>query len=380
MKPLCVYIHIPFCLSKCAYCDFLSFSGSKNHAGYIETLCREIANSAAKLAGYSVRTIYFGGGTPTVLETKGLVKIKKTIEENYRVESGAEITIEANPETCGVGMTALGRPLVELRNAGFNRISIGVQSWCDVMLRRLGRVHSAENAEAAFWAARNAGFDNISLDLMFSLPSQSLDDWKFALNKTINLAPEHISCYGLTVEDGTPLAKESDLQLPSDELDRKMYYMARKAFRKAGYSHYEISNFAKPGKHSRHNTNYWTGGDYIGFGLGAHSLVNSQRFSNIENFDEYIACHFSNDYVAFNHHNLTRCERMEEFMFLGLRLMGGISESQFMQTFNESITNVYGKQIENFVKQGLLRCENGRVALTETCIDVCNKIFTEFLQ
>jgi oxygen-independent coproporphyrinogen-3 oxidase len=373
MKPLYVYVHFPFCLSKCAYCDFLSFGGEHGYAPYIDALCREIANSAVKLTEYEVKTIYFGGGTPMVQRSEDLKRVKKMIKDNYLVDKDIEVTIEANPESCDL------RKLADLRGAGFNRVSIGVQSWNDEHLWTLGRAHTADTAAKAFEAARSAGFGNIGLDLMFALPSQSLDDWQSTLGQTVSLAPEHISCYGLTVEDGTPLSKRGDLHLPDDETDRAMYEMAKKTLIGAGYAHYEISNFAETGFASRHNSCYWTGDDYIGFGLGACSYIGGRRFQNITDLSVYTACPFESGYTETNPQQLTEREKMGEFMVLGLRMIEGIREETFYRLFNQKLADVYGVQVDGFVKKDLLKRNNGRIAFTDRGIDISNIILADFL-
>jgi oxygen-independent coproporphyrinogen-3 oxidase len=374
MKPLSVYVHIPFCASKCAYCDFLSFCGESGHDDYIGALCREICANAARFTGYTVRTVYFGGGTPTVLSPSGIKKIFGAITDNYRICTDVEATIEANPESADLPK------LAALREIGFNRVSLGVQSWDDEYLRRLGRAHDAKQAEGAIQAAREAGFGNIGVDLMFALPRQAMDGWRETVRRTIGFSPEHVSCYGLTVEDGTPLSREVDLCQPDDGAERDMYFAARDELTKAGYRHYEISNYAKPGFESRHNSNYWTTeSDYAGFGLGAASYVNYRRYHNTRDLEEYKTSGLINGLTGLNPQDLVRRDLIEEFIILGLRMTEGISVDEFKRRFGADFFEMYAIQTEKQIRQGLALSENGRYRLTDDGIYVSNKILSEFL-
>lgn len=370
MKRLSVYIHIPFCMAKCSYCDFLSFSAQENDFDrYVSVLCEEIVNSAEKLADYKVATIFFGGGTPTVLSASHLNKILETTKNNYLIDESAEISIEANPETVNY------EKLSALRKGGFNRISFGVQAWQDRLLKKIGRIHDSRKAEQAFLDARQAGFENINIDLMFALPEQSIADWEESLNKTISLNPEHISCYSLILEEGSRLFEDKAFILPDDETDREMYYRAKDAIKRAGYKHYEISNFSKTGMESRHNTVYWTGGDYIGLGLGAHSFIDGSRFHNTTDLQKYLLMKFESE----DNEVLSTNDKYAEFMILGLRLLDGIDEGEFLKRFGKELYEIYGKQIEESITQGLLMKSDGRIFLTEKGIDLSNRVFVKFL-
>lgn len=391
MESSSIYIHIPFCMKKCAYCDFLSFSGMENHFdGYVNALCEEIKKVSAELTGYKTTTIFFGGGTPSLLPAELLNKILAAVKNNHNVDKNTEITIEANPETVDC------EKLYKFRQIGFNRISFGVQAWQDSLLKTIGRVHNAEKAEQAVLNAKKAGFGNINIDLMFALPGQSIPDWEESLQKTVALEPEHISCYSLILEEGTRLFSDNGIVLPDDETDREMYYKAKKYLKDAGYRHYEISNFAKPGMESRHNTVYWTGGDYIGYGLGAHSLIRGNRFHNTADFRKYMSIgtgrksghpkggffakrKSTEEFEKEDNEALSVNDKQSEFMILGLRLLDGVSGDVFFKRFGATLDDVYGKELEESTKQGLLAQNGGRFFLTERGIDLSNQVFIKFL-
>jgi len=365
-----LYMHIPFCAAKCAYCDFLSFAGREDCADkYIEALTAEIESYKPHYAGASVESVFFGGGTPTLLDAALLAKLLQKAAHVFAIAPGAEITVEANPETIDYDK------LRALRTAGFNRISFGVQSFDDVLLRRLGRIHSAETAERAIINARQAGFDNINLDLMFGLPGQSMADWRRALSCAIDLDPEHVSCYSLILEDNTPMQRENPQDLPDEEEERAMYAHAREKLALMGYVQYEISNFAKPGFASRHNSMYWTGGDYIGFGLGAHSLLDNRRVCNTDDFTQYLHGDYGREVLE----TLSVADRRAEFMILGLRMTAGVSITEFQKRFGRSIDRVFGTEVEGLTREGLLVQEGDFLRLTECGVDISNRVFTRFL-
>ena len=377
MKNLSVYIHIPFCLSKCDYCDFPSWAGlgQSEINGYIEALGAEIRGAVNELEGYEAQTVFLGGGTPTVLEPEVLGGILDILRENCRISPGAEISAEANPGTFkdADALRILGK-------AGINRLSLGVQTFDDTLLKAVGRSHRGADAAKAFSMARDAGFDNINLDLMFSMPGQTLEGFKRDLEAAVKLAPEHISCYGLIVEGNTPLGKRG--YEPDEDLDRAMYALAREIFLNVGYKHYEISNFALPGRYSRHNYAYWTGIEYRGFGLGAHSLINYTRFHNVYDLDAYISARgFS---PRQNPEVLGEKDRMAEFLILGLRLLNGINFKDFSDKFEKNIFHEYGSPIEELVKLGLLEiCDNeanqSSIRLTIKGLDLSNQVFERFI-
>jgi len=365
-----LYIHIPFCAAKCAYCDFLSFAEREDcAAAYIEALAAEIGSYKKHYAGAEVTSVFFGGGTPTLLSAALLAKPLQVASSVFTIAKDAEITVEANPETVDYDKLCM------LREAGFNRISFGVQSFDDTLLRRLGRIHSAETAERAVINARQAGFTNINIDLMFGLPGQSLPDWTRTLSRAIALAPEHLSCYSLIVEENTPLARENPLDLPDEDTDRAMYAHTREKMALMGYSQYEISNFAKPGFESRHNGMYWTGGEYIGLGLGAHSLLERRRLCNTDNFTQYCNGDTGREVLE----TLTDADLYAEFMILGLRMTAGVSAAVFQKRFNRRIDSVFGAELDALVTEGLLVREGDRIRLTARGVDISNRVFVRFL-
>jgi oxygen-independent coproporphyrinogen-3 oxidase len=317
--------------------------------------------------------VYFGGGTPTVLNEHDAARILRVIKNNYTMCRDAEITIEANPDTVP------GGKLANLRRAGFNRLSVGVQTFDDNMLGKLGRTHTAEAAERVFAKARAAGFDNVGIDLMFALPSQTEDGWEADLMKAVSFSPEHISCYSLSVEDGTSLSKQSGLGLPDEETDRRMYRKAKEILVENGYEHYEISNFAKPGYQSRHNNTYWTHGEYIGFGLGAHSFLEDTRFHNLTDLEGYTARDFTGGYVRVNEQAVSGRGLISEFMILGLRMADGVSVAGFKRRFGRDIDELYPSQITKLLDGGLIVREGGLIRLTELGMDLANRVMAEFI-
>lgn len=286
MKNLGIYIHIPFCKRKCAYCDFVSFSNKQNLVDeYVETLKKEINKCKINKEEYLVDTIYFGGGTPSYIDSKYIIDILEVIRNRFNVSKDAEITIEVNPGT------ASEEKLNDYYKSGINRLSIGLQSVDDKLLKTIGRIHSFSDFLETYSIAKKVGFTNINVDLMTGLPTQNLNDVKISIEKIVELSPKHISVYSLIVEEGTPIEEKiskKELFLPSETLERKMYWTVKEELEKNGYIHYEISNFAKQGYESKHNTSCWNQEEYIGFGLAAHSYINNTRYSNTENLENYI--------------------------------------------------------------------------------------------
>lgn len=374
MKPISIYIHIPFCKSKCLYCDFASFANmDKNYNDYVQALILEIKSKACTYKAYEVNTIFIGGGTPTVLPSISIVKIIDMLYQFFTISKDAEITIEANPGTIE------DEKLNALRQAGINRISMGVQAWQDRLLKKLGRIHTQQQFVEGFYQARQAGFDNINVDLMFTLPTQSLQDWEETLTNIIKLKPEHISTYSLIIEEATPfydLYNKNQLVLPDEATDRAMYYKAKELLSQNGYVHYEISNFAKPGYESQHNIVYWKQKQYIGIGLGAHSYVDKTRFHNTYDMNQY--CRL--DDVVEDIEKSDSDDEYAEYMFLGLRLMEGISKSEFKLKFSKDIYDIYGEELEQCKKLKLLYEDNDCIALTPYGIDVSNIVFEKFLK
>lgn len=400
-REMSLYIHIPFCVKKCNYCDFLSFSSSDTvKKQYIKALCQEIESFFAvqkqekdNTEEIIIKTIFFGGGTPSILEAKQIEVVMDAVRKTFVIAADAEITIEMNPGT-------IKREKLETyQKIGINRLSIGLQTTDDERLKVLGRVHTYEQFLENYKMARELGFQNISVDLMSALPKESINDYQKDLERVLELEPEHISSYSLIIEEGTPFYDNNEIleRLPSEEEDRAMYDLTEQILLERGYHRYEISNYAKTGKESRHNSVYWTGGEYVGFGLGASSYLRSDhpylqdskeqleqcygvRFKNETNIKQYI----QNSYVPILEKEevtfLSKQEAMEEFMFLGLRMMQGIKEQQFLEQFHISVQSVYGDVVEKFVGMGLLEQTDGRIYFTKKGIDVSNSILCEFLK
>ncbi len=390
-KPLSVYVHIPFCVQKCLYCDFLSGKADEEtKARYVEALLREIEAEAAdgKLDRYEVQTVYFGGGTPSLLSAeqieKILCKLKKIFtfrEVKIPEESSVwkfkrqgegnepEISMEMNPGTVNL------EQLCKLHEAGINRISIGVQSLQDEELARLGRIHRAEDFYRVWEEAAAAGFQNRNVDLMSGIPGQSVESLEDTIRKLLALSPEHISAYSLIVEDGTPFERLYPDGAVDEDNDRRMYELTGKLLSEAGYQRYEISNYAKEGFACRHNTAYWIRQDYIGFGIGAASLIGNVRYSNARSLHNYI----NGSVVHENVERLTAEEQMAETMFLGLRMTQGVSDAVFKRLYGKDMSAVYGAVIEKHEKEGLLVWENGHLRLTERGLDVSNYVMADFV-
>lgn len=376
-EKLSLYIHIPFCAKKCLYCDFPSWQGCESYfEDYTESLLNEIKNGERIYSDYDISTIFIGGGTPTVLSPKLLGKITDAVLERYNVESNAEITSEANPGTVD------GYKLKEMKAMGINRLSFGVQAWQNNILKALGRIHDRETFLKNLDEAKNAGFENINCDLMFSLPNQTFKDWMETLENFSKLDIQHISAYSLIVEDGTPFKKmqeEGRLLLPDEETDRKMYSAANEILAKNGFERYEISNFAKKGFESRHNITYWETRPYIGFGLGSHSYFQAERYNNTYDLKEYIAANGDAKKLRENKEILTDKEKEEEFMFMGLRMKKGISTDEFSRRFGRDIYSVYGEKIEELLDEKLIEKKENRIMLTERGTDVSNIVFERFI-
>lgn len=409
MKELELYLHIPFCERKCAYCDFLSAPADLPvRISYIKKLQEEIAYYGAQYGEYQVSSIFFGGGTPTILEGYQLAAILETVKEHFNITTDAEITVECNPGTLTAGKAE------KLVQAGFNRLSMGLQSADDRELQLLGRIHNFAQFLESYDLARKAGFRNINVDLMSALPGQTLKSWQDTLQKVTALRPEHISAYSLIIEEGTPFyerfAEDERIReegghprlLPEEDVERQMYELTETFLHTKGYERYEISNYAKPGYECRHNCGYWTRKDYLGLGLGASSLVEHQRFQNTSDLKTYLEqeyspqCEGQHEHIAetiqlqeetgltqTGHHihieTLDKKSEMEEFMFLGLRLMAGISRQQFEKNFQVTLNSVYGEVLRKLKGEQLIEEVAGYVRLTEHGIDVSNYVLAEFL-
>ena len=381
LLPLGLYVHIPFCVKKCNYCDFLSAPATDlTKEQYVETLCKEISGYHNEAEAYELKTVYFGGGTPSVLNSVQVEKIINTIKSTFSVDfSQAEVTMEVNPGT------VTKERLEAYRQLGVNRLSIGVQSARDEELALLGRIHTFAEAKQCYLWAREAGFENISLDVISALPGQTLSEYKETLEKLISLNPEHISSYSLIIEEKTPFyelyseGKEKECDLPDEETDREMYAYTKLRLKEAGYERYEISNYAKPGFESRHNSSYWTGIPYIGAGLGASSLFTNARYHNEMDLQTYMAAVRAGEDVRRDIERLVESEKMEEFMMLGLRMMKGVSRAEFQRRFGCAMETVYGQALKKLERNGLITVAGDTVALTETGIDVSNQVFIEFI-
>ena len=380
MKPIELYFHIPFCVRKCLYCDFLSFPGERRTIeAYMRALCTELEERADEYRESLVSSVFIGGGTPSVAEPGLVEELLKRVHTLFCVEDGAEITLEMNPGT------ADGESMKRYRRAGINRLSMGLQSAWDRELKRLGRIHTFGEFLECYAAAFSAGFDNISLDLMFGLPGQTQEDWRGTLKRVLALRPlpAHISAYSLIVEEGTPfyaLQEQGKLSLPEEDCERQMYADTEKILGSAGFFRYEISNYAREGYECRHNCGYWQRRDYIGFGIGAASLFQNTRFRNGSDLQEYLR---SPGALREAEEVLDKRAQMEEFMFLGLRKMRGVSGRVFRETFGEGLEAVYGDILSRNERDGLLyrREEPGDVfwALTVRGIDVSNYVMSQFL-
>ncbi len=379
-----LYVHIPFCKKKCRYCDFLSFAGEEwTQETYTQALIREIGAWKGK-ENKKVSSVFVGGGTPSILSVRRMEKIFEALRESFFLAEDVEITIECNPGT-------LEKEKLEVyKGLGVNRLSLGLQSAKNEELRLLGRIHTWETFLESFQMARKAGFENLNVDLISALPGQTVESWRETLEKTIALSPEHISAYSLIIEEGTPFYQEyeedakireagGDPQfLPSEDAERQMYEDTEKILGNAGYSRYEISNYAKPGMACRHNMGYWQRKEYIGLGLGASSLYREGRWRNPENLLEY--CNRKEDMPERKDlQKLSRKDQMEETMFLGLRLMEGVEEEAFFREFGCTCREVYGEVLDRLKDQGLLKEENGRIFLTSHGIDISNYCMAEFL-
>lgn len=376
-KTMELYIHIPFCMKKCAYCDFLSGpQDRKTIDAYVDSLIQEIhAHDTGKIT-----SIFMGGGTPSVLSKEQMERIFDAVRECFVISEDAEITIEANPGT------VTREKLSAYRDCGINRISFGLQSVKNEELRLLGRIHTYEAFTESYRLARECGFSNINVDLISAIPKQTVASWTDTLQTVIQLEPEHISAYSLIVEEGTPFAalygegcpKEQDL--PDEDAEREMYYLTEKLLKEAGYHRYEISNYAKEGKECRHNIGYWERTDYLGVGLGAASLLDNVRYTNTTDLTEYLQYADQPDRLRQQEEVLSVTEQMEEFLFLGLRKMEGISLEEFEKLYGKSLEDCYGKQIERLTQEGLLEVQGDRIKLTSRGIDVSNYVFAEFIE
>lgn len=381
-KSLELYVHIPFCVRKCEYCDFLSApAGADTQQEYVRNLLLEIEQKGVRCTDYEVTTIFFGGGTPSILKAGWIADILDAIHRNFKVRKDAELTIECNPGTLTFEKLSI------YKSAGINRISVGLQSASDAELKELGRIHTYEDFLRSYDLIRKKGFSNVNIDLMAALPGQTLKSYEQTLRRVLTLKPEHISAYSLIIEEGTPFYEkyeadellrekgEKPQMLPSEETERLMYERTKELLLAHGYERYEISNYARRGYACRHNIGYWRRENYLGFGLGSASLLENERFHNTTDLTDYLG----GDYLAYEQEKLDKKSQMEEFMFLGLRMTEGISTECFRQTFGLTVELVYGPVLEQQIADQLLKKEDGRIFLTERGLDVSNYVMAQFL-
>lgn len=377
-KELELYLHIPFCVSKCKYCDFLSApSGEEQRQIYVERLCRRIRywSDVIHNYGYEIASIFVGGGTPSILTEAQITQVFEAVHESFPIREDAEITLEMNPGT------DVKDKLPVYRELGINRLSMGLQSADNEELKCLGRIHTYEDFRQVYQWAREAGFTNINVDLMSAIPGQTLESYEDTLRKVADLEPEHISAYSLIIEEGTPFYERYGEgrhaeELPDEDIERQMYVRTGEILEDYGYHRYEISNYAKDGYECRHNLGYWDRKEYLGLGAGASSLMDHIRWKE----PDYIGP--STGLVLEEREDFTRLRRkdeMEEFMFLGLRKINGVSEYDFYKSFRVSMDEIYRDKIEELIKEGLVVREGERIRLTDRGIDLSNYAMSQFL-
>ena len=386
-KQIGLYIHIPFCKQKCSYCDFCSYANKESFVKrYMQCVLKEIievgSNNKTDFENgkddlFLVKTIYIGGGTPSLIDSKYITQVIEDIKLNFEVDEKAEITIEVNPGTVTL------EKLEDYYKAGINRLSIGLQSTHEHLLKEIGRIHTYLDFIDTYRFARDAGFKNINVDLMIGLPNQTLEEVQDSIEEIVSMEPEHISVYSLILEEDTPLFKkvEEGLELPNEELERKMYWAVKQTLEQNGYIHYEISNFAKKGYESKHNLDCWNQKEYIGFGIAAHSYTNGIRYSNIENLEQYIK-NYEEDNTEENSvfHEKQDMEAMQkEYMLLGLRKIEGVSIQEFKIKFVANPVFLYHAQLEKLVNEELLEIDGDRIKLTNKGLDLANIVWEEFV-
>ena len=369
-KSLGIYIHIPFCLKKCLYCDFCSFPDKKGlYEEYTEELIRRIKSVSAVCSEHRVDTVYFGGGTPTLLPLNCFEKLADTLLSSFDVAQNAEVTAECNPAT------ASAQYLSELRKTGVNRLSIGLQSVHENELKALGRAHSFEDFLKTYGQAMAAGFENISADLMYGIPEQTAESFRESLSALAQLSPQHISAYGLKIEKGTPFYKmRDDLSLPDEDTEYEMYLSMSEILGGHGYEKYEISNFSKKGFESKHNLRYWQGGEYLGFGVAAHSYFFGERFGNSRDIGAFLR----GESIECERSSVDEKEKLREYIMLSMRLSSGMELSEFEKKAKKSFVELYGRTNE-LIKNGYIKYENGRIAFTDKGFFVSNAILSDML-
>lgn len=381
LNELGIYIHIPFCKQKCYYCDFVSYSNKCNEVKeYIESLKKEIKEF--DFSNYKVTSIYIGGGTPSYIDSIYIVEILSELKEKLKCNliefKDIEITIEVNPGTVDT------KKLNDYKKSGINRLSIGLQSTKNDILKKIGRIHTYQEFLEIYKLAREIGFKNINIDLMIGIPGQKIEDLKNTLQDIIKLEPEHISVYSLIIEENTPIEKmleNGEIKLPDEDLERNMYWYVKNTLELNGYNHYEISNFAKLEKESRHNLNCWNQEEYIGFGVAAHSYLNDIRFSNTINVEEYIQ-HIENNRKEENiqiEESQSLEDKKNEFMMLGFRKIQGVDIARFKEKFIDNPIFLYREKLNKLVEEGLIEVDLNHIKLTNKGIDLANLVFEEFV-
>ena len=375
MAELSLYIHIPFCARKCNYCDFLSAPATTHvQEQYLHALLEEIKTRSNNFKDRQVQTVFIGGGTPSIIPPYQIKEIIAKVKSCFNISKEAEITIEVNPGTVN------DKESFEIyKSCGINRLSIGLQSANDQELKVLGRIHNFSQFKKTWEQARAAGFDNLNIDVMAALPGQTVESYRDTLEKVCALKPEHISAYSLIIEEGTPFYEQYSNLLDDEEheeKDRQMYALTEEVLLENGYVRYEISNYARKDKECRHNKVYWRRKDYLGFGIGAASMINNVRYKNTDNIEKYIQSNGVSDYEEIQ--TLSVGEQMEEFMFLGLRLTEGISTEEFWETFGFTMDSVYGEVLKKNEKNGLLVRTGNTVKLTSKGLDLSNYVFAQF--
>lgn len=381
MKSISIYLHIPFCVRKCSYCDFVSYSAKpfeENHGinRYFDAIKQELIRYKEKLSTYEVATIYLGGGTPSAVDGRLIHDLLNMIRASLNVTNDAEITIEVNPGTL------TNDKLNHYKAAGINRVSMGLQTTNDQLLETIGRIHSTNDFITSYHALRDAGFNNISLDLMFGLPGQTLSDIDRAIKLIDQLKPQHVSAYSLKIEEGTPLFdayEKGSVQLPSEELEREMYHRINSKLRELGIYQYELSNYALPGWESKHNTVYWENKPYLGVGVSSHSKLDDVRFSNTSNIHEYMECIQKGESVIIDSEPIDAEEDLFESIILGLRLNKGIQIDLLNERYAIDFETRYEKVLSSLIQDHLIIREGNTIKLTEKGRDLANQVFLRFM-
>lgn len=373
-----VYIHIPFCSAKCGYCDFHSLVADDNFVGnYLNGLKQEIIYCGTQLIDTKPTSLYIGGGTPTILSVTQIEELVRTVQDNFRFSPGCEFTVEANPGT------VTKEKCEKLAEIGVNRISLGSQAFQDNLLKSIGRLHTVADIYHSVELFNQAGITNINLDLIHGLPNQSFKDWKLSLERAAKLHPAHISCYSLSIEEETPFKRKLDqgkLDLPPEETEIEMFEYTRSFLVARGYQHYEISNYALPGRQSRHNLTYWLNGSYIGLGSGAHGYFQGSRYSNCRDLKLYINNWHKQIPAIEYQEQIEPNQAMDEMMMMGLRLIKGVKDERFKQLYGCSYHDVYPEQIKELIARGLLESETGWLRLTQRGISLGNMVFSAFIR